>query len=229
MTQNHILIVEDEQKIADLIQDYLQQDGFGTTIVSRGDMVLPAVKKSPPDLVLLDLMLPGLDGMSICREIRKFSHLPIIMLTAKVEELDRLLGLEMGADDYICKPSSPREVVARVKAVLRRTRPEPLEQKLVQGPIVLDTDSRQVTVNDTQMTLTPSEFKLLQVFMSAPSKVFSRDELVQRVQGYDYEGYDRTVDSHIKNLRKKIGALLPGQEAIATVYGVGYKLNITSP
>jgi len=122
MTQQHILIVEDEQKIANLIQDYLQQDGFKTTILNRGDLVLPAIKKSPPDLVLLDIMLPGLDGMAVCREIRNFSFLPIIMLTAKVEEIDRLLGLEMGADDYICKPFSPREVVARVKAVLRRTR-----------------------------------------------------------------------------------------------------------
>ncbi len=228
MTQQHVLIVEDELKIARLIQDYLQKDGFQTTIVNRGDQVLASIKKSPPDLVLLDIMLPGLDGMAVCREIRKFSFLPIIMLTAKIEELDRLLGLEMGADDYICKPFSPREVVARVKAVLRRTRPEPADQKLVQGLLVLDTDSRQVTVKGTPLEVTPSEFKLLQVFMSSPNKVFSRDELVQRVQGYDYEGYDRTVDSHIKNLRKKITTHLPGQEVIITVYGVGYKLSITT-
>ncbi|MCP4715163.1 MAG: response regulator [Deltaproteobacteria bacterium] len=228
MTQHHILIVEDEQKIALLIQDYLQQEKFRTTIISHGDQVLPAVRKSPPDLVLLDIMLPGLDGLAVCREIRKFSFLPIIMLTAKVEEIDRLLGLEMGADDYICKPFSPREVVARVKAVLRRTRPEPAEQKLVRGPLTLDADSRQATVNGTLLMLTPSEFKLLQVFMSTPNKVFSRDELVQRIQGYDYEGYERTVDSHIKNLRKKTAALLPGQEVIMTVYGVGYKLSLSS-
>ena len=228
MTQQRILIVEDEQKIARLLQDYLQQNGFQTTIIGRGDQVLPAIKKSPPDLVLLDIMLPGLDGMAVCREIRKFSFLPIIMLTAKTEELDRLLGLEMGADDYICKPFSPREVVARVKAVLRRTRPEPAEKKLVQGLLTLDADSRQVTVKGTPLEVTPSEFKLLQVFMSSPNKVFSRDELVQRIQGYDYEGYDRTVDSHIKNLRKKISAHLPGQDIITTVYGVGYKLNITT-
>jgi len=228
MTQQHILIVEDEQKIARLLQDYLQQNGFQTTIIGRGDQVLPAIKKSPPALVLLDIMLPGLDGMAVCREIRKFAFLPIIMLTAKIEELDRLLGLEMGADDYICKPFSPREVVARVKAVLRRTHPEPAEQKLVQGLLVLDADSRQVTVKGTPLEVTPSEFKLLQVFMSSPNKVFSRDELVQRIQGYDYEGYDRTVDSHIKNLRKKISTHLPGQDIITTVYGVGYKLNITA-
>jgi len=226
MTQHHILIVEDEQKIALLIQDYLKQDGFQTTIVCHGDQVLPAIKKSPPDLVLLDIMLPGLDGVAVCREIRKSSFVPIIMLTAKVDELDRLLGLEMGADDYICKPFSPREVVARIKAVLRRTRPEPADQKLVQGPLVLDAESRQVMVNDTFVEVTPSEFKLLQIFMSSPNKVFSRDELVQRVQGYDYEGYDRTVDSHIKNLRKKLLVLIPEQEVITTVYGIGYKLNI---
>jgi len=226
MTQHHILIVEDEQKIALLIQDYLQQDRFQTTIVSRGDQVMPAIKKSPPDLVLLDIMLPGLNGVAVCREIRKSSFVPIIMLTAKVDELDRLLGLEMGADDYICKPFSPREVVARIKAVLRRTRPEPADQKLVQGLLVLDAESRQVMVNDTLLEVTPSEFKLLQIFMSSPNKVFSRDELVQRVQGYDYEGYDRTVDSHIKNLRKKLLALIPEQEVITTVYGIGYKLNI---
>lgn len=226
MTQQHILIVEDEQKISHLIQDYLQQDGFQTTIVNRGDQVLNSIAKAPPDLVLLDIMLPGLDGIAVCREIRKSSFVPIIMLTAKVEELDRLLGLEMGADDYICKPFSPREVVARVKAVLRRTRPEPADQKLAQGLLTLDANSRQVTVINTPLEVTPSEFKLLQIFMSSPNKVFSRDELVQRVQGYDYEGYDRTVDSHIKNLRKKILTLAPEQEVITTIYGVGYKLSI---
>ncbi|MFC1591877.1 response regulator [Thermodesulfobacteriota bacterium] len=219
----HILIVEDEQKIASLIRDYLEQAGFQTTIVSRGDQVLPAVRKTPPAMVLLDIMLPGMDGVAVCREIRKISNLPIIMITARVEEIDRLLGLEMGADDYICKPFSPREVVARVKAVLRRTCPEPAVQTLAAGPILLDAAKRLVAIKGAELPLTPSEFKLLQVLMASAEKVFSRDELVEQVQGYEFEGYDRTIDSHIKNLRKKIAKHLPGREVIVTVYGVGYK------
>jgi two-component system response regulator BaeR len=186
------------------------------------------VKKSQPDLILLDIMLPGMDGMTVCREMRKFSNLPIIMITAKIEEIDRLLGLELGADDYICKPFSPREVVARVKAVLRRTRPEPFEHKLSAGPITLNAENHQVTINGNILMLTPSEFKLLQVLMSSSNKVFSRDELIQRVQGYEFEGYDRTIDSHIKNLRRKIAKLLPNQEVITTIYGAGYKFNCPS-
>lgn len=221
----HILIVEDEQKIAALLQDYLEKVGYCVTVLNRGDQVLGRIKRNPPDLMLLDIMLPGMDGLDVCRETRKFSTIPIIMITAKVDEVDRLIGLELGADDYICKPFSPREVVARVKAVLRRSHPEPAGKQLVVGPLVLDENTHQVKVAGEELDLTPSEFRLLQVFMSQPGRVFPRDELLVRAQGYDCEGYDRTIDSHIKNLRKKIALHLPGQEVINTVYGVGYKLS----
>jgi two-component system response regulator BaeR len=225
MAHKHILIVEDEKKIADVLKDYLEREGFRATVTGRGDHAVAQIRKSPPDLLLLDLMLPGMDGMAVCREVRKFSTVPVIMVTAKVEEIDRLIGLELGADDYICKPFSPREVVARVKAVLRRANPEPLEKNITLGTMTLDETSHQVSMGGAGLELTPSEFRLLQVLMSEPGRVFSRDELLGRVQGYDCEGYDRTIDSHIKNLRKKIAAHLPGQEVIATVYGVGYKLS----
>jgi two-component system response regulator BaeR len=156
--------------------------------------------------------------------VRKFSNIPIIMTTAKVEELDRLLGLEIGADDYICKPYSAREVVARVKAVLRRINPEPADKNLVLGPIRLDENTYQAFVNGNDLDLTRSEYRLLQALMSQPGKVCTRDELLARVQGYDCEGYDRTIDTHIKNLRRKIAEFLPDQDIINTVYGIGYKL-----
>jgi len=225
MTHKHILIVEDEQKIADVLKEYLEKEGFRATITGRGDQAVAQVRKTAPDMLLLDLMLPGMDGMAVCREVRKFSNVPIIMATAKVEEIDRLIGLELGADDYICKPFSPREVVARVKAVLRRSAPEPAEKNLSLGPISLDEVSHQAMVSQSLLDLTPSEFRLLQVLIGQPGRVFSREELLARVQGYDCEGYDRTIDSHIKNLRKKIAAHLPGKEIITTVYGVGYKLS----
>lgn len=232
MTQKHILIIEDEQKIATLIKDYLERADYRVTIIGRGDHAVAQVKKSVPDLILLDIMLPGMDGMAVCREIRKFANIPIIMITAKVEEIDRLLGLELGADDYICKPFSPREVVARVKAVLRRFDQQPSEGNpasghIELGPVVLDEAGHQVTVSGNELGLTPSEFRLLHVLISKPGRVFSRDELLARVQGYDFEGYDRTIDSHIKNLRKKIAAHMPDKEFITTVYGLGYKWNYT--
>ena len=226
MSDAHILVVEDERKIADLLKDYLSGAGFKVTCLDRGDAVLAAVRANPPALVLLDLMLPGMDGIAVCRELRKFSTVPVIMATAKVEEVDRLIGLEIGADDYICKPFSPREVVARVKAVLRRARPAEAAPRRVVGPIVLDEDTRQVTVDGNPLTLTPSEFGLLSVLMASPERVFSRSELLDRVQGYRFEGYDRTVDSHVKNLRRKIADQLPGRDVIVTIYGVGYKLSV---
>ena len=225
MSNQQILVVEDEPKIARIVEDYLKNAGYQVTIVSHGNDVLPQIQKIMPDLIILDIMLPGKDGMEICKEIRKTSNIPIIMLTAKVEEIDRLIGLEIGADDYICKPFSPREVVARVKAVLRRARPEPLQEQLVAGPIVLNRLTHHVSVNGYELALTNSEFELLTVFMEQPERVFSRNDLIAMVQGYDFEGYDRTIDSHIKNLRKKIDRQLPGQKMIQTVYGVGYKFS----
>ena len=223
MTIRHIFIVEDEQKIASLLDDYLKEAGFRTSTQSNGDRVIAQIKKDPSDLILLDIMLPGKNGIELCREIRQFSNVPIIMITARVEEIDRLLGLELGADDYICKPFSPREVVARVKAIFRRLHAKPLTQNLVIGSISLDDNAHQVMINKQVLSLTPNEFGLLKVMMSQPNRVFSRNELINRIQGYDFEGYDRTIDSHIKNLRKKIAERLPGQEIISTVYGIGYK------
>jgi two-component system, OmpR family, response regulator BaeR len=228
MPTRHILVVEDEEKIVGLLCDYLGAAGFRTSSQNNGDRVISQVKKDPPDLILLDIMLPGKDGMEICREIRQFSNVPIIMITARVEEIDRLLGLELGADDYICKPFSPREVVARVKAVFRRVRAKPRAHHLVVGAISLDDETHQVMIDKQVLNLTPNEFGLLKIMMSRPNRVFSRNELINRVQGYDFEGYDRTIDTHIKNLRKKIAQQLPGREIISTVYGIGYKFNVSA-
>ncbi|MBC7358392.1 two-component system, OmpR family, response regulator BaeR [Desulfacinum infernum DSM 9756] len=223
-----VLVVEDEAKIAGILKDYLEKSGYRAVVVDRGDAALDHVRRNPPGLILLDIMLPGLDGMSVCREIRSFSSVPIIMITARVEELDRLLGLELGADDYICKPFSPREVVARVRAVLRRS----VASSAVEtgtifrvGHITLNPETRQVVVHGREVRLTPSEFGLLKTLMSRPNRVFSRAELIGAVQGYDFDGYDRTIDSHVKNLRKKLARHLPDCEVISTIYGVGYRLN----
>ncbi len=221
-----ILIVEDEIKIARLLRDYLVNAGYTASCMDRGDTVIPLVKKEPPDLILLDIMLPGMDGMEVCREIRKFSHVPIIMLTAKVEEIDRILGLELGADDYICKPFSPREVMARVKAVLRRSSPEISGKKIRMGPVSLDEEKHTVSVNGNPLNLTPIEYGLLKIMLMHPDRVFSRSDLIAKVQGYDFEGYERTIDSHIKNLRKKLGDHLPEQQLICSVYGIGYKFSL---
>ena len=226
MAREPILVVEDEKKIADLLKDYLSREGFQVTCLGRGDEALERIEALAPALILLDLMLPGVDGITICREVRKVSDVPIIMLTAKVEEVDRLVGLEIGADDYVCKPFSPREVVARVKAVLRRARPAEPPRRLAAGPIVLEEAARRVTVNGQPVGLTPSEFGLLNVLMASPERVFSRSELLDKVQGYRFEGYDRTIDSHVKNLRRKIADHLPDLDVIQTIYGVGYKFSI---
>jgi two-component system, OmpR family, response regulator BaeR len=224
---NQILIVEDEEKIASILEDYLKQNDYKTHWINNGSMVISYVKENTVDLILLDLMLPGLNGTEVCKEIRKFSDIPIIMLTAKVDEIDRLLGLELGADDYICKPFSPREVVARVKSVLRRAHPTIQNQDIRLGPIHLNLDTRVTQIQNKNLDLTPSEFGILAIMAQYPSKVFSRNELLNKVLGNEFEGYDRTIDTHIKNLRKKINDAMPGQEIISSIYGVGYKLNIT--
>ena len=228
MTKKHILVVEDEDKIARLLCDYLEKADFRTSTQANGSRVIPQVRKDMPDLILLDIMLPGVDGIELCREIRKFSNVPIIMITARVEEIDRLLGLELGADDYICKPFSPREVVARIKAIFRRVNIEIPAHRLVVGSISLDDEIHQVTIDKQILNLTPNEFALLKILMGRPERVFSRNELINRVQGYDFEGYDRTIDTHIKNLRRKIAKKIPDREIISTVYGVGYKFNLPS-
>jgi two-component system response regulator BaeR len=227
MAHEHILIVEDEKKIAELLQDYLVGAGFKVTCHGRGGQVVSYVKKNSPALILLDIMLPDLDGMDVCREIRKFSNIPVLMITARVDEVDRLIGLELGADDYICKPFSPREVVARVKAVLRRGGGTAAATKLAVGDLKLDERSHRASVGGDILDLTPSEFSLLKVLMTHPDRVFTRSELLDKVQGYQFEGYDRTIDTHIKNLRKKLAERLPDREIIRTVYGVGYKLTVS--
>ncbi len=223
MSSKFILIVEDEIKIADGLRAYLENADYKVHCLERGDQVVSHVRSTPPDLILLDIMLPGMDGMEVCREVRKFSSVPIIMLTARVEEIDTLLGLELGADDYITKPFSPREVVARIKAVLRRFQPEKAPTKIVQGPLALDEESRELFAGDTPVRLTPSEFQLLHILMSRPNRVFPRNELLDLVMGYTFEGYDRTIDSHVRNVRKKLEQALPGQSFIHSVYGTGYK------
>ena len=221
---SNILIVEDEKKIAELLRDYLKQAGFDIHILTRGDKVIPWIKNNSLDLILLDLMLPGMNGIEVCRDIRKFSQIPIIMITAQTEEIDRLLGLELGADDYISKPFSPREVVARVKAVLRRVGQSSSAGNEIKAiGIRLNAETHQIWINEQEVSFTPVEFGLLKVFISNSERVFSREELLNKVQGYDFVGYDRTIDTHVKNLRKKLSK--HGiDNAIFSVYGVGYRL-----
>ena len=225
MTMNktplRILIAEDEEKLAKLEADYLQNAGFSSDILTRGDAVVPWVKQNNPDLILLDLMLPGLDGLAICRQIRSFSSTPIIMVTARIEEIDRLLGLEMGADDYICKPFSLREMVARVKAVLRRL--QPINADLQTSVLKLDAHSFRVSAEGHEVELTTVEFQLLQALYQQPGRIFSRSKLMDMIYQDRRIVSDRTIDSHIKKLRKKLDGLLPGQELVQSVYGAGYR------
>lgn len=216
----HVLIVEDEAKIASLLQDYLVQSGFEATVIHNGADVEEWLDNNSTSLILLDLMLPGKTGVEICKDVRKESSLPIIMITAKVEEIDRLLGLELGADDYICKPFSPREVVARVKAVLRRSESS---EKLSEKGLLLDTDTYKATINGQDLNLTAVEFQLLKVLSDQPGRIFSRSVLVDKIYNDGRVVSDRTIDSHIKKLRKKIAEKLPDVELIHSLYAVGYK------
>jgi two-component system, OmpR family, response regulator BaeR len=218
----HILIVEDEERLARLIADYLRASGHRVQHLAEGTGVVDWVRRERPDLILLDLMLPGKDGLDICREIRAESPVPIIMTTARVEEIDRLLGLELGADDYVCKPYSPRELVARVKAVLRRTlASEPTTTD--PGPLTLHRDELRVRTGEAEIELTAVEFALLETLHSAPGRIFSRDRLMDRIYRDHRVVSDRTIDSHVKKLRRKLAELLPEQELIHSVYGVGYR------
>jgi two-component system response regulator BaeR len=224
--QNKILIVEDDEKIANLLDGYLSAEGFQTTVLSEGALLATQVRKNPPHLILLDIMLPGdKDGLTIFKEIKSFSNIPVVFVTAKVQEVDRLIGLELGADDYICKPFAPREVVARVKAVLRRAYPDQVEELLHVGPIFMDIEKHRVRINDNEVHLTPIQFKLLQHLMTNPGSVVTRNDLITKIQGYNFDGYNRTIDNHIKNLRKKISEHLPNREIIRSVYGIGYSMN----
>lgn len=218
-----ILVVEDEPKIAQLLVDYLLQASYPAHHIGNGEEVVSWVRDHSPRLILLDVMLPGKDGMSICREIRGFSDVPIVMVTARVEEIDRLMGLELGADDYICKPFSPREVVARVHAIMRRVASQNARGGGYLG-IVIDRERHRAGVDGHALDLTPVEFRLLGVLLAHPGRVFSRNQLMDRIYKDSRTVSDRTMDSHIKNLRRKIREFLPDEEVIRTVYGVGYKL-----
>ena len=219
-----ILIVEDEKKLANLLADYLHGANFETLCLADGRDVAPAVRANDPDLILLDLMLPGRDGITVCRELRAFTDTPVIIVTGRVDEIDRLLGLELGADDYICKPFSPRELVARVNAVLRRSRSS--EATAPHARLVIDSRSYEATLDGVMLPLTPAEFRLLSALAQRPNKVWSRDELLDCLYTDHRVVADRTVDSHIKNLSHKLQCVSKDEGIVRSIYGVGYKLEL---
>jgi len=224
-----ILVVDDEPKIAEICQDYLKAAGFEVTTASNGPNGLSAARREQPDLVVLDLMLPGMDGLDVCRALRRESDVPIIMLTARVEETDKLIGLELGADDYITKPFSPRELVARVRVVLRRASGDPASDVIRAGDVSLDRARYEVSLpapaGEAQvvLSLTPTEFEILATLMSQPGRIFSRAQLLNAAHGVAFESYERAIDSHIRNLRRKLESGRPPANYIVTVHGVGYK------
>src|SRR4051812_4868940 len=217
---SRILIVEDEPKLAALESDYFKSQGYDTHCIADGLEVAPWVRANSPDLILLDLMLPGRDGLEVCRELRTFTDVPIVMVTARVEEIDRLIGLDLGADDYVCKPFSARELVARVKAILRRGRIP------VANTLMLDEARHRATLDGQLLDLTPVEFRLLGALAAAPGRVFSRDKLLERLYADHRVVTDRTVDAHVKNLRRKLEEVRPGTELVRSIYGVGYSLEL---
>ncbi|MCL4533701.1 MAG: response regulator transcription factor [Bacteroidetes bacterium] len=228
MPKATILVVEDEPKITELLKLYLERESYQVIAVASGELALTSFHERTPDLVLLDINLPEVDGLEVCRRIRRESGLPIIMLTARDEESDKLIGLELGADDYITKPFSPREVVARVRAVLRRSGagsalPQQAQEIVRAGELILDSERHDVRRSGVTLDLTPTEFRLLEVLMRNPGRVYSRLQLLDLVQGEAFEGYERTVDAHVKNLRSKIEPDPQRPTRVLTVYGVGYK------
>ncbi len=223
---NRVLVVEDDPTTAELVRLYLARDGHTVLTARDGMEGLRLARQESPDLVVLDIMLPKMDGLQVCRSLRTESEVPIIMLTARVEEEDRLAGLDLGADDYITKPFSPRELAARVRAVLRRSSKEALEQgpkKISHDGVQVDMARRTATVEGELLSLTPTEFRLLGLFMRNPGIVLSRDTIIERVFGYEFEGFDRSVDTHVSNLRRKLEGKSGKKRYIHTVYGMGYK------
>jgi two-component system response regulator BaeR len=218
-----VLVVEDDAKIAQLLLDYLRSDGFEADAVGDGQHALDMVRQSVPAAIVLDLMLPGLDGLGVCRAVRTFSDVPILMLTARVDEVDRLLGLDSGADDYVCKPFSPREVVARVRALLRRAQGRLLETAV---PWTVDQEGLRIAWRGQWLALTALEFRMLRLLLGRPGRVFSRAQLLDTVHADQRDVSDRAIDSHIKNLRRKLQLAEPGCECIASVYGVGYRFDL---
>ncbi len=216
-----VMIVEDEPELAALVADYVRAAGYTPEVIGDGNAALAAIRARPPALVVLDLMLPGLDGLSLCRAVREFSELPVIMVTARVEEIDRLLGLELGADDYLCKPFSPRELMARIKAILRRSGSAAPARALG-----IDEAARQASIHGKALDLTPSEFAILAALARRPGQVLSRAQLLDAARADSLDATDRAIDSHIKNLRRKIDAAAPGLEAIRSIYGLGYRFDL---
>ena len=216
----HILIVEDEVSLAQVVGEYFEQSGFMVNILNEGSSVISWVKQNPVDLIILDLMLPGKNGLDIYRELRTFTEVPVVMATARIDEIDRLVGLELGADDYICKPYSPREVVVRVKNILRRSSDEHKQSEQV---LTINEDTMQVLVKGQEVSLTRAEFRLLAHFNQHKERVFSRDQLMSQIYSDNRVVTDRTIDSHIKNLRRKIQLVDPDVDCIQSIYGVGYK------
>ncbi|CAM5183365.1 Response regulator BaeR OS=Castellaniella defragrans (strain DSM / CCUG 39792 / 65Phen) OX=1437824 GN=BN940_08656 PE=4 SV=1 [Castellaniella denitrificans] len=222
-----ILVVEDEPKLAEVLRTYLEAAGYEARCAGDGLEVMPLIADWPPDLVLLDLMLPGRDGLDLCRDIRARTSIPVIMVTARTEEIDRLLGLELGADDYICKPYSPREVVARVKAVLRRSAADQAPARAREiGGLDIDEGAWSARLDGVALDLTPVEFRLLALLASQPGRIFSRDQVLDGLYDDRRIVTDRAVDSHVKNLRRKLAAVRPDEELIRSVYGVGYRLDL---
>jgi len=219
-----ILIVDDEPEIVKLLRAYLEQAGYDVVTARDGQEALLVTRHEKPDLIILDLTMPGMDGLEYTRRLRRDKDTPIIMLTARVEETDRIIGLELGADDYVTKPFSPREIVARVRAVLRRVQPAPTQAEILRASdLVLDQQEHSVVLDDQPIELTPTEFDLLATLMAHPGRAFSRMELLERLQGEAFAAYERTIDAHIKNLRAKIETDPSNPRYILTVFGVGYK------
>jgi DNA-binding response OmpR family regulator len=221
-----ILVVDDEASLVTVVRGYLEQAGYSVVTASNGREALFVARDQHPDLIILDLMMPVLDGFDFLREYQREGSAPIIALTARMDEMDKVLGLEMGADDYITKPFSPRELVARVRAILRRAGSSQTEPDILRaGDLILDRNARTVLVNKEEKELTPMEFGLLETFISNPGRAFSRMELLERTQGFAYDGYERTIDVHVKNLRKKIEHDPGNPVYLLTVFGVGYRFN----
>jgi two-component system alkaline phosphatase synthesis response regulator PhoP len=220
-----ILVVDDEERLTSLLEAYLQQEGFRVVTAGNGLEALEVVRRGPPDLIVLDIMMPEMDGVEFLRVLRAQHSTPVILLTARVGDEDKIIGLELGADDYLTKPFRPRELLARVRAVLRRTgRSGPEPAVLHSGDLTLDRTRHEILLDGHPIDMTPTEFEILAALMAAPGKVFTRMELLERAQGVGYEGYERTIDAHIKNLRAKIGDGGQNTQRIQTVYGVGYRM-----
>ena len=221
-----VLLIEDEKELTRVLKAYLEKADFEVISAVRGDTGLSSWQQHAPDMVLLDLNLPGMDGLEVAREIRRQGDTPLIMVTARVEEIDRLIGLELGADDYITKPYSPREVVARVKAVLRRAGSAQVDARVIRvADLTIDKDAYKVKQGSQTINLTLTEFNILSTLAGQPGRVFSRMQLLEAAQGDAYEGYERTIDAHIKNLRQKLAANQADQNYIETVFGVGYRFS----